>query len=87
MTARCKNSVNDQDAVRTSIEKHLNGRADLTLRAMVREVKQIRVDGAHATAEVEFRLNGGDARMEVEYNLEPHGNGWQAGSSRSATVI
>ena len=38
LTAGCNKPVNDQDAIRASIEKHLHGRADLNLVAMDREV-------------------------------------------------
>ena len=76
LTAGCNKPVNDQDAIRASIEKHLNGRADLNLGAMDREVKQISVNGDHASAQVEFRLKGGDARMEIEYTLERQGKEW-----------
>ena len=74
--------VNDQDAIRASIEKHLNGRADLNLSVMDREVKQVSVNGDHASAQVEFRLKGGDARMEIEYALERQGKEWAVLSSQ-----
>ena len=51
LAAGCGKRVNDQDAIRASIEKHLTGRADLNLAAMDREVKQVTVNGDHATAE------------------------------------
>lgn len=66
LAAGCAKKVSDQDAIRASIEKHLNGRPDLNLSAMDREVKQVSVNGDHASAQVEFRLKGGDARMEIE---------------------
>jgi hypothetical protein len=78
----CKKQANDQDAIRASIEKHLNGRADLNLSAMDREVKQISVTGDHATAEVEFRLKQGDASMQVEYALERQGGEWTVTNSQ-----
>jgi len=82
LTAGCGKKVNDQDAIRASIEKHLNGRADLNLSAMDREVKQVSVNGDHASAQVEFRLKGGDARMEIEYALERQGKEWTVLSSQ-----
>src|ERR1700730_16538679 len=81
-TAGCGKAVSDQDAIRASIEKHLNGRADLNLSAMDREVKQISVNGDHATAQVEFRLKQGDARMQVEYALERQGGEWTVMNSQ-----
>jgi hypothetical protein len=74
--AGCNKQANDQDAIRATIEKRLNGRADLNMSAMDREVKQVSVTGDHATAQVEFRLKGGDARMEIEYTLERQGKDW-----------
>ena len=72
----CNKQANDQDAIRASIEKRLNARSDLNMSAMDREVKQVSVNGDHATAQVEFRLKGGDAKMEIEYTLERRGNEW-----------
>lgn len=80
--AGCGKKVNDQDAIRASIEKHLNGRADLNLSAMDREVKQVSVNGDHASAQVEFRLKGGDAQMDIEYALERQGKDWAVTSSQ-----
>ena len=80
--AGCKKQASDQDAIRASIEKHLNGRADLNLSAMDREVKQISVNGDHATAQVEFRLNQGNASMQVEYALERQAGEWTVTSSQ-----
>ena len=81
-TAGCGKAVSDQDAIRASIEKHLNGRADLNLSAMDREIKTVSVNGDHAKAQVEFRLKGGDARMEIEYALERQGKDWTVLSSQ-----
>lgn len=74
--AGCNKKASDQDAIRASIEKRLNARSDLNLSAMDREIKQVSVNGDHATAQVEFRLKGGDARMEIEYTLQRQGNDW-----------
>jgi hypothetical protein len=76
LAAGCGTKVNDQDAIRASIEKHLSGRADLNLSAMDREVKQVTINGDHASAQVEFRVKGGDAGMEIEYALERQGKEW-----------
>jgi hypothetical protein len=75
--AGCNKQGNDQDAIRASIEKRLNGRSDLNMSVMDREVKQISVNGDKATAQVEFRLKGGDARMEIEYTLQRQGKEWE----------
>jgi hypothetical protein len=78
----CGDKVNDQDAIRASIERHLNGRGDLNLTAMDREVKQVSVNGNHASAQVEFRLKGSDAKMEIEYELERRDKEWAVLSSQ-----
>ena len=81
----CRKQANDQDAIRASIDKHLNETAGLNLSAMDREVKQISVNGNHASAQVEFRLKeGGDARMEIEYTLERQGKQWTVLKSEPA---
>ena len=72
----CGNKANDQDAIRTSIDKHLNEAEGLNLSAMDREIKQVTVNGDHASAQVEFRLKQGDARMEIEYTLDRQGKDW-----------
>jgi len=81
----CKKQVNDQDAIRASIEKRLNARGDLNLGAMDREVKQISVNGDHATATVEFRVKQGTGSMQVEYALERQGGEWSITNSQPAS--
>ena len=83
-TAGCKKQVNDQDAIRASIDKRLNGRPDLNLSAMDRDVKQISVNGDHATAQVEFRLKQGNGSMQIEYALERQGGKWTITNSQPA---
>jgi hypothetical protein len=78
----CAKTVNDQDAIRASIEKHLNSRADLNLSAMDRDVKQVSVNGDHATAQVEFRVKGGDAHMDIQYSLQRQGKDWTVQDSQ-----
>jgi hypothetical protein len=80
--AGCKKQVNDQDAIRASIDKRLSGLAGLNLSAMDREVKQISVNGDHATAQVEFRLKQGNGSMQVEYALERQGWEWTVTNSQ-----
>src|SRR5713101_5221423 len=74
--AGCKKQATDQDAIRASIDKHLNGVAGLNLSVMDRQVKQISVNGDHANAQVEFRLKQGNGAMQVEYTLERKGGDW-----------
>jgi hypothetical protein len=72
----CKKQANDQDAIRASIDKHLSGVAGLNMSAMDRVVKQISVNGDHATAQVEFRLKQGTGAMQVEYSLDRKAGEW-----------
>jgi hypothetical protein len=74
--AGCKKQATDQDAIRASIDKHLSGVAGLNLSGMDREVKQISVNGDHATAQVEFRLKQGSGAMQVEYSLDRQAGEW-----------
>jgi hypothetical protein len=76
LAAGCKNQANDQDAIRASIDKHLSGVAGLNMSAMDREVKQISVNGDHASAQVEFRLKQGTGTMQVEYTLDRKNGEW-----------
>lgn len=82
LAAGCNKTASDQAEIRASIEKHLTSRADLNLGAMDREVKQVSVNGDRATAQVEFRLKGGDAKMDIEYSLQRQGKDWSVMSSQ-----
>ena len=78
----CKKQMRDEDAIRASIEKRLTSRSDLNLGVMDREVKQVSVTGDKANAQVEFRLKGGDAKMDIDYALERQGGEWVVVSSQ-----
>jgi hypothetical protein len=78
----CKKQMKDEDAIRASIEKRLTSRSDLNLGVMDREVKQVSVTGDKANAQVEFRLKGGDAKMDIDYALERQGGEWVVVSSQ-----
>jgi hypothetical protein len=80
--AGCKKASDDQADVRAAIEKHLTERQDLNLGAMDREVKQVTVNGDKANAQVEFRLKEGDAKMEIEYDLERQNKEWKVTNSQ-----
>jgi len=82
LTGGCRKSANVQDAIRASIEKRLNGRTDLNLSVMDRQVKQVSVNGDQATAQVEFQLKGSNAHMDIEYTLERKGKDWVVLSSQ-----
>ena len=79
----CSKRANDQDAIRATIEQHLNGRADLNMNAMEHEFKQISVNGDKATAQVVFHLkNNQAANMEVDYTLQKQGGKWSVVNSQ-----
>jgi hypothetical protein len=80
----CRKQANDQDAIRASIDKHLNEAAGLNLSAMDHEVKQITINGNQASAQVQFSLKqGGSMGMEIEYTLERHGKEWTVLKSKA----
>ena len=81
-TGGCKKKANDQDAIRASIDKHLSGVAGLNMSVLDRDVKQITVNGDHATAQVEFRLKQGGGSMQMEYVLERQGGEWTVANSQ-----
>ena len=78
----CKKPVNDQDAIRASIERHLSGVSGLNLSAMNRVVKQVSINGDNATAVVEFQLKDGSTGMQVGYTLERKGTDWNVVQSK-----
>jgi hypothetical protein len=80
--AGCKKQANDQDAIRAGIDKHLSGVAGLNMSIMDREVKQISINGDHATAQVEFRVKQGTGTMQVEYSLDRQGAEWNVVTSQ-----
>lgn len=80
--AGCKKQANEQDAIRAGIDKHLSGVAGLNMSVMDREVKQISINGDHATAQVEFRAKQGPGTMQVEYTLDRQGAEWNVVSNK-----
>jgi hypothetical protein len=80
--AGCKKQATDQDAIRAGIDKHLSGVAGLNMSIMDKEVKQISINGDHATAQVEFHVKEGTATMQVEYALDRQGAEWNVVSSQ-----
>jgi hypothetical protein len=62
--------------IQTAIESHLAQRGTLNLQAFDTNVKQVTIQGDHATAEVEFRVKGGPGAMQLTYSLEKRGGAW-----------
>ncbi len=62
--------------IRMAIESHLAHRGTLNLQAFDTNVKQVAIQGDHATAEVEFRVKGGPGAMQLTYALEKRDGAW-----------
>lgn len=73
-----------QALIRTAIETHLAHRGTLNLEAFDTDVKQVTIQGDHATAEVEFRVKGGPGAMQLTYALEKRDNSWSVVESDPA---
>ena len=76
-----------KSAIQQAIEKRLAGRSDLTASNMTLEVKNIRIEGDRAEAEVIFRTTSDPpAQMAFLYQLRKEGQEWQVekGSPRTA---
>jgi hypothetical protein len=62
--------------IQMAIESHLAHRETLNLQAFDTNVKQVTIQGDHATAEVEFRVKGGPGAMQLTYALEKRDGAW-----------
>ena len=74
--AGCNKAQQDDKAIRAALEKHLSERGNLNMAAMDMEVKQVKVEGNRAEAQVEFRVKQGGPSMQMAYTLERQGNAW-----------
>ncbi|MBI3895645.1 MAG: hypothetical protein HY313_06910 [Acidobacteria bacterium] len=71
-------SADSNAAIRQAIEKHLAGRSDLAADKMTMEIKNVRLEGERAEAEVIFRTTSGPpAQMAFLYQLRREGREWQ----------
>ena len=65
-------------AIRQAIEEHLTSRSSLAADKMTMEVKDIRVKGEQAEADVVFRTTSSPpAQMAFLYHLRKEGNRWR----------
>ena len=64
------------EAIRSAIEAHLAHRGTLNLKAFDTELKQVTIQGNHATAQAEFRVKGGPGVMQLTYALEQRDGAW-----------
>jgi len=63
-------------SIRTAIQAHLAHQGSLNLQAFDTDVKQVNLQGDHATAQVEFRAKGGPGAMQLTYSLEKREGAW-----------
>lgn len=68
-------------SIRTAIQAHLAHKGTLNLQAFDTDVKQVTLQGDHATAEVEFRLKDGPGAMQLTYALEKRDGAWSVTES------
>jgi len=69
-------SLGPEASIRTAIQAHLAHQGSLNLQAFDTDVKQVNLQGDHATAQVEFRVKGGPGAMQLTYSLEKHDGAW-----------
>jgi hypothetical protein len=75
----CKSKPDDQQAIRTGVINYLNSLKSLNVSAMDIAITQTTMNGNQAEAKVEVRPKGsagGDASMQLTYNLEKRGEEW-----------
>lgn len=77
--AGCSQSSSDPNAaIQKAIEDHLANRSDLSIGNMVMEMKDVRIDGDHAQADVLFRTTSNPpAQMAYTYLLLQTDGKWE----------
>src|SRR6267143_6138267 len=74
------------DAIRTAIQAHLAHNGNLSLQSFDTEVKQVKREGDHAQALVEFHVKNGSGTMQLTYALTKRDGTWSvAGSAPSGS--
>jgi hypothetical protein len=64
------------DAIRTAIQAHLAHNGNLSLKSFDTEVKQVKLEGDHAVAQVEFHVKNGPGSMQLTYVLTKRDGTW-----------
>jgi hypothetical protein len=72
----CKQSVNDNDAIRGAINNHLAARGNLNTAAFETEIQKVNIQGDQAQADVVFHVKGGPGMMQLSYNLKKTNAAW-----------
>jgi hypothetical protein len=64
------------DAIRTAIQAHLSHNGNLSLKSFDTEVKQVKLEGDRAEAQVEFHVKNGPGTMRLTYALLKRDGAW-----------
>jgi hypothetical protein len=81
----CSRFGDQKPAVEKAIKAHLSSRTDLAINQMVMEVKDVKVDGDKAGADVLFRVtNAPEMQMGYHYELAREGGEWKVLQGRPA---
>lgn len=70
-----------ESSIRTAIQAHLAHKGTLNLQSFDTDVKQVTIEGDHATAKVEFRVKDGPGAMQLTYALEKRDGAWSVTES------
>lgn len=77
--AACKPKIDEKEAIRAGVVKHLAALNMLDMGKMDVNVTQATINGNQAQAQVEIRAKGGDSAgnaMQIGYAMEKHGEEW-----------
>jgi hypothetical protein len=77
-------NASPNDAIRTAIQAHLAHNGNLSLNSFDTEVKQVKFDGDHAQAQVEFHVKNGPGTMQLTYALTKRDGVWSVVESTPA---
>jgi hypothetical protein len=69
-------NASPNDAIFTAIQAHLAQNGNLNLKSFDTEVKQVKLDGNYAQAQVEFRVKNGPGTMQRTYALAKRDGAW-----------
>jgi hypothetical protein len=64
------------DAIRTAIQAHLAHNGNLSLQSFDTEVKEVKLEGDQAQAQVEFHVKNGTGTMQLSYALTKRDGTW-----------
>jgi len=79
LTGACKSKVDNKDAIRDGVMKHIAGMNGLNLNNMTVTITQATINGDKAEANVDIRAKNGDPNappMQLVYQLQKQGAEW-----------